>query len=120
DVLWFHLTPQSNDRHAALGRFADGQGLVMLDRGDYWQCALIIRKGTAEAVKAEGLAAFRARVARLARRESADEIESLDDVKLLTVAVNRLTDWCRPGPLFIGDAPPAMSPLGGGAHHPPP
>src|SRR5262249_57845170 len=109
---WFRLARRANDRHAVLGRFADGQGLVMLDRGDYWQCALIIRKGTAEPVKAEGLAAFRARVARLARRESADEIESLDDVKLLTVAVNRLTDWCRPGILFIADAAHAMSPIG--------
>ncbi len=113
DVLWFRLTPRPNDQHAALGRFADGQGLVMLDRGDYWQCALIIRKGTADAVKAEGLAAFRARVARLARRSAADEIESLDDVKLLTVAVNRLSEWCRPGLLFIGDAAHAMSPIGG-------
>src|SRR5262249_27462789 len=113
DVLWFRLARIANDQHAVLGRFADGQGLVMLDRGDYWQCALIIRKGTAEAVKAQGLAAFRARVARLARRASADEIESLDDVKLLTVAVDRLADWCRSGLLFIGDAAHAMSPIGG-------
>ena len=113
DVLWFRLDHRAGDEHAVLGRFADGQLLVMLDRGDYWQCALIIRKGTADAVKAEGLAAFRARVARIAKRSSADEIESLDDVKLLTVAVDRLEEWWRPGLLFIGDAAHAMSPIGG-------
>ena len=113
DVLWFRLSHAGGEHRAALGRFIAGQGLVMLDRGDYFQCALIIRKGTADAVKAEGLAAFHARVAALARRPSVDEIKSLDEVKLLTVAINRLTDWCRPGLLFIGDAAHAMSPIGG-------
>ena len=113
DVLWLRLERRPGEDHAVLGRFLDGRFFIMLDRNDYWQCALIIRKGTAEAVKAEGLAAFRARVARLARRESADEIASLDDVKLLTVAVDRLRGWSQPGLLFIGDAAHAMSPIGG-------
>jgi 2-polyprenyl-6-methoxyphenol hydroxylase-like FAD-dependent oxidoreductase len=113
DVLWLRLARRPDEDHAVLGRFADGTLLVMIDRGDYWQCALVIRKGSFEAVKAAGLAAFRARVARLAKRPSADEIASFDDVKLLTVGVERLTEWCRPGLLFIGDAAHVMSPIGG-------
>ena len=80
DVLWFRLARRPDDAHAVLGRIESGQALVMIDRGDYWQCALIIRKGSSEAVKARGLEAFRARVAALARRPDADEIASLDDV----------------------------------------
>jgi len=113
DVLWFKLAAGDKRQDAALGRIAQGQALVMLDRGAYLQCALIIKKGSAEVVKREGLAAFRARVARLAGRDRADEIESLDEVKLLTVTVDRLAEWCRPGLLFIGDAAHAMSPVGG-------
>ena len=113
DVLWFKLARHADDQHAVLGRIEAGQALIRLDRGDYWQCALIIRKGMAEMVKAGGLEAFRARVAKLARRQNVDEIRSLDDVKLLTVTVDRLKRWHQPGLLCIGDAAHAMSPVGG-------
>jgi 2-polyprenyl-6-methoxyphenol hydroxylase-like FAD-dependent oxidoreductase len=113
DVLWFELARRPDDDHAVLGRIDAGQMLVMLDRGDYWQCALIIRKGSADAVKAAGLAAFRARISGLTGLQSADSIESLDDVKLLTVTVDRLRQWHKPGLLCIGDAAHAMSPVAG-------
>ncbi len=113
DVLWFRLRRGTEGEHLVLGRIEARQAMVMLDRGDYWQCALIIRKGTFEAVQRQGIDAFRSRVAKLAGRERADEIASFDDVKLLTVAVDRLQTWYRPGVLFIGDAAHAMSPAGG-------
>jgi 2-polyprenyl-6-methoxyphenol hydroxylase-like FAD-dependent oxidoreductase len=113
DVLWFKLASGEDRRHLVLGRAEAGQALVMIDRGDYWQCAMIIRKGSFDAIKALGIEAFRERVARLARRRHAEEMRSFDDVRLLTVTVDRLRDWCRPGLLFIGDAAHAMSPAGG-------
>ena len=113
DVLWFRLPHGTQERGAVLGRFKAGGALIMLDRGDYWQCAFIIRKGTAETVKAQGLEAFRARVAGFVGPAAAQPIASLDDAKLLTVTVDRLETWHRPGLLCIGDAAHAMSPVGG-------
>ena len=85
----------------------------MLYRGSFWQCALIIRKGGFDEVKRKGLDAFRAGIVKLARRARADEIKSWDDVKLLTVVVDRLDRWALPGLQIIGDAAHAMSPIGG-------
>jgi 2-polyprenyl-6-methoxyphenol hydroxylase-like FAD-dependent oxidoreductase len=113
DVLWFKLALRQGDRPAVLGRIAGGAVLVRLYRGDYWQCGLIIRKGSFEEVQRQGLEAFRARVATLAHRDSAEEIAGWDEVRLLTVAVDRLECWWQPGLLFIGDAAHAMSPIGG-------
>ncbi|MGE0629989.1 MAG: FAD-dependent oxidoreductase [Hyphomicrobiaceae bacterium] len=113
DVMWFKLDHREGEDASVLGRIESGQALIMLYRGSYWQCALIIRKGTAEHVKSEGLDAFRKRVAKIAGRDDLEELKSWDDVKLLTVRVDRLDQWYKPGLLFIGDAAHAMSPIGG-------
>lgn len=115
DVLWFRLSRRKGDRPGVFGRAEAGVLLVMLDRGDYWQCAFVIPKGGLESVKAAGLEAFRARIAEIApaMKRRVGEIASWDDVKLLTVAVDRLRQWHRPGLICIGDAAHAMSPVGG-------
>jgi len=113
DVLWFKLDTLAREEEATFGRVTADGLIVRFFRGDYWQCALVIRKGRFDDIKAKGLDDFRARVARLTDRKKADEIRSWDDVKLLTVAVDRLPCWHKKGLLFIGDAAHAMSPIGG-------
>ena len=113
DVLWLRLAHLPGDADEPVARIGAGQFFIMLHRGDYWQCALVIPKGGYAAVREQGLEKFRARIAAIARRASADEIRDWDDVKLLTVSVNRLKRWHQPGLLFIGDAAHAMSPVGG-------
>jgi 2-polyprenyl-6-methoxyphenol hydroxylase-like FAD-dependent oxidoreductase len=115
DVLWMRLSKQPGDPHQVLGRVGAGALLVMLDRGDYWQCAYVIAKGEAQKLRGEGIAAFRDRVAEIAPLlgDRLAELKDWHEVKLLSVAVNRLTTWARPGLLCIGDAAHAMSPVGG-------
>ena len=115
DVLWMRLSRRPDDPEQPLGRFDAGQIFVMLNRGDYFQCAFVIPKGGFDALKAKGLDAFRDRIAAAApfMRDRVGELTQWDDVKLLTVTVDRLKQWWRPGLLCIGDAAHAMSPVGG-------
>jgi 2-polyprenyl-6-methoxyphenol hydroxylase-like FAD-dependent oxidoreductase len=115
DVLWMRLSRLPSDPETPFGRFDRGQLVVLIYRGDYWQCGYVIPKGRFETIQAEGIEAFRARIARavpfLGGRAS--ELRDWNDIKLLTVAVDRLRRWYRPGLLCIGDAAHAMSPVGG-------
>jgi 2-polyprenyl-6-methoxyphenol hydroxylase-like FAD-dependent oxidoreductase len=114
-VLWMRVAKKPGDGFETLGHIGASHVFVMLDRGDYWQCALVIAKGAYDEVRAAGLDALHRRIVELAPvlRDRVEEIKSWDDVKLLTVAVDRLPRWYKPGLVCIGDAAHAMSPIGG-------
>ncbi|WP_192859595.1 FAD-dependent oxidoreductase [Bradyrhizobium sp. DOA9] len=115
DVLWFRAGRRPDETENVFARVEPGKMMITFDRGDYWQCAYVIAKGQYEAVKARGLSALLDDVVRMAPilRSGIAEVKSFDDVKLLTVAINRLVRWTQPGLLCIGDAAHAMSPVGG-------
>lgn len=115
DVLWMQLSRKPSDPGTTLGRVDAGRVLVMLDRGNYWQCAFVISKGSFEQIREKGLEGFREEIARLVPllRDRVEELTDWNQIKLLTVMVDRLKRWYRDGVLCIGDAAHAMSPIGG-------
>src|ERR1700722_16576161 len=115
DVLWFRVPRKETDETEPFGHIEAGAMMIMLNRGDYWQCAYVIPKGGIDQVTAEGLDAFRRRVVFMSPflADRVGGLKSFDDIKLLSVAVDRLRQWWRPGVICIGDAAHAMSPIGG-------
>jgi 2-polyprenyl-6-methoxyphenol hydroxylase-like FAD-dependent oxidoreductase len=115
DVLWFRMSRKDRDSADTFGHIEAGKMMIMLARGDYWQCAYVIPKGGIDRIRAEGLDAFRKRVLEMSPflSDRIGELKSWDDIKLLSVTVDRLQKWWRPGLICIGDAAHAMSPIGG-------
>jgi 2-polyprenyl-6-methoxyphenol hydroxylase-like FAD-dependent oxidoreductase len=115
DVLWFRLSRRPADPANLMGTFGSGRIFVMINRDSYWQCGYVIAKGTIDEIRARGIEAFRESVTRIVPfvRDRVGELRGWEDVSLLTVRVDRLKTWYRPGLLCIGDAAHAMSPVGG-------
>jgi len=115
DALWMRIAKKQDDPQQALGFFQAGKLLVLLDRGDYWQCGFVIPKGGFEDIKARGLQQLQNDIVSFAGflRDRVAELNDWSKIKLLTVQINRLRDWCRDGLLCIGDSAHAMSPAGG-------
>jgi len=112
DVFWFRV-PKTRAGSALRGSVERGRLLVMIDRGDYWQCAFLIPKGKAEELSAGGIGPIREAIAAAAPELDLAGLDAVDDLKLLSVSLDRLRCWHRPGLLAIGDAAHAMSPIGG-------
>jgi 2-polyprenyl-6-methoxyphenol hydroxylase-like FAD-dependent oxidoreductase len=113
DVFWFRIPKSERERVGLRGNVERGRLLVMIDRGDYWQCAFLIPKGAAEAYQARGIEPFRKEVAAIVPELDLAELDQISDLHLLTVKLDRLTCWHRPGLLATGDAAHAMPPSGG-------
>src|SRR5690606_995706 len=115
DVVWLRLSRHPDDAAPAMSHAGPGQGLVLIDRGAFWQCGYVIRKGSFDDLKDAGLPALRAALAALAPLPQArfDEITAWDQIHLLSIRMDRLQRWWAPGLLCIGDAAHAMSPVGG-------
>src|SRR2546428_12902043 len=115
DVLWMRISKRADDPEQTLGFFQHGKLLVLLDRSDYWQCGVVIPNGDFEPIRGRGLPAFHEEIVSIVAflRERVAELDDWSKIKLLTVQINRLRDWCRDGLLCIGDAAHAMSPAGG-------
>ena len=115
DVLWMRISKKQDDPQQSFGFFQQGKLLVLLDRGDYWQCGFVIPKGGFEDIKARGLQQLQNDIVSFAGflRDRVAELDDWSKIKLLTVQINRLRDWCRDGLLCIGDSAHAMSPAGG-------
>ena len=115
DVLWMRVSKRAGDAPQSLGFFRHGKLLVLIDRGDYFQCGFVIPKGGFDEIKERGLAALHRDIVQLGPflRDRIAELDDWAKIKLLTVQINRLTKWCREGLLCIGDSAHAMSPAGG-------
>jgi len=115
DVLWMRISRRDTDRAETLGVIRSGRIFVTLNRGDYWQCAFVIQKGGYDVLRQQGLPSFRSAIVETVpfMADRVDELSDWSVIKLLTVRIDRLREWYKPGLLCIGDAAHAMSPIGG-------